>query len=127
MGRAGDFFERHGGIKAYCCCVAKLDDEHAHPAFSVYLVHDNEHHSGRQPDAALDQGLEHALNGLTDSFIPLTVMRDTKNNYLLVFVGIVAHDDAAKLKLFACGLSLNSSAGEIQGNEEWNAGLYESI
>jgi hypothetical protein len=124
---AGEIFECDGRIEANRRCVAELDDECVHPPLAVYRVHDNEHHSRRKTNLALDQWLEHTLDRLPNGFVPLPIMRDAENKDLFVFVGIVSDDNAAELELFACGLSLNSAAGEVQGNDEWNAGVYESI
>jgi hypothetical protein len=119
VGRARNFFERHGRIKAYRCGLAQGDGEYLHPALAIYFIDNHKDHSGRYANAGLDQRLKHALYWLANGFVALAGNED-----LFVLVGIVAENNPAKLEFFASGFRLNPAASEVQGNEEWKAGLY---
>ena len=123
----GNIPEDYRRIEAECNCVAELDRVDVHPALAVDFVDLDEHHSRRYAECALDHRLEYALNGLSDCFIPLTIVDDAVDADGFVLIGIVANDDSPELVHFACGLGLDSAAREVQGSDEWEAGLYKFV
>jgi hypothetical protein len=100
--------------------------ERPHPSLTLNSVNGHEHDTGRYANRCLDHRLEYALAWLADGFVSVAVVDDAVNAHELVIIGSIVKDDAPKLEHFACGLGLDSAAGEVQGGDEWKAGLYES-
>ncbi len=72
-----------------------------------------------------DHWLKHALDWVTDSFISLAIMDNSKNADCFIFVGAIGEYDFPELHFFAGRVSLNAcTLGKANGKDQWKAGLY---